>query len=106
MRRSEENNEKTELVVGKRHGLPVTVQQAPRIQVQLPSVETVGTNALRPALLRLRPPAAQQGADPREQLPRAERLGQIIVGPQFQPITRSASSLRPVSMMIGIADSS
>jgi hypothetical protein len=75
---AEENNEETEFAVAEPYGLAIAVLQAPRIEVQLPTVETVGANSLRPALLYFGP-AAQHGAYPCEQLAWAERFGYVIV---------------------------
>src|SRR6266850_5567742 len=85
IRRPEENYEEAELAVAEPHRLPVAALQAARVEVELPTVETVGTNALRAALMHLGTAAAQHGAYPCEQLAWAERFGQIVVCAQFQP---------------------
>src|SRR5229473_7873151 len=66
MRRAEEHNEEAELAVAEPHRVPIAARQAARVEVQLPTVETVGANALRPALVYFGPAATQHGADPCE----------------------------------------
>src|ERR1700676_4684056 len=85
MRRAEENNEKAELAVAEPHRVPIASSQASRVEVQLPAIETVGADAFRPALVHLGPAPAQHRTDACEELARAERLGQVIVGAQLQP---------------------
>src|SRR5258706_8291155 len=48
MRRAEENDEQAELAVAEPHHAPIAVRQAARVEVQLPTVETIGADALRP----------------------------------------------------------
>src|SRR5258706_11273854 len=85
MRRTQENDEEAELAVAEPHRPPVASRQAASVEVQLPTVEAVGADALRPALVNLGAAAAQHGAYACEQLARTERLGQVIIGAQFQP---------------------
>src|SRR4029077_10351750 len=79
MRRTQENDEEAELAVAEPHRPPVASGQAASVEVQLPTVESVGTDAIRPALVYLGAAAAQHGAYPREQLARAEWFGQVII---------------------------
>src|SRR5882762_2999792 len=51
IRRPEEDHEQAELAIAERYGLALAVLQASRVEVQLPPVETIGTNAFRPTLL-------------------------------------------------------
>ena len=67
-----------------RHALPVGVGEAARVQVELPALEAVGADTVRPALAHFGAAAAQHGADAREQLARAERLGEVVVGAELE----------------------
>ena len=49
-------------------------------------------------------PAKQDGSNPRNQLARAERLGDVVVRSEFGPMSLSVSSSRAVSMMIGTSE--
>src|SRR5882672_9254332 len=75
MRRTQENDEEAELAVAEAHHPPAASRQAASVEVQLPTVEAVGADALRPPLVNLGAAAAQHGAYAREQLARTERLG-------------------------------
>ena len=48
--------------------------------------------------------AANDGAKTGEQLTRGECFGEIVVGSEFEPITGSGSSPRPVSIRTGTCD--
>jgi len=78
----EQNHQDTELAVAERHDLALAVPQAPGVEVELPAVETAGTNALRSALLYLGPAPTQHGGDAGEQLARAERFGLAKANPR------------------------
>nr|GFD55713.1 hypothetical protein [Tanacetum cinerariifolium] len=69
-----------ELGVGERHDQPVRRGQLAQYAVQAPVVETQG-GAFFGAVVT---DAAQDGLDPGHQLTGLERLGHVVVGPQFQ----------------------
>ena len=83
MRRTEENDEQTELAVGQSDLTPVGPRKPARVQVELPAVESIRAHSVGSTLLHFRPPS-QHGADACEQLARAEGLRHVVVGAQLQ----------------------
>jgi hypothetical protein len=82
----EEGCQQSIFALRQRDGGSVGVGQTPRAPIELPTTE------LAPAAIRI--PlrrdasgvvASQHGADARQKFPKAERLGNIVVGAQFQP---------------------
>src|SRR5688500_8819389 len=84
LRRAEQHDEQAEFAVRERHLAAVAGREAPGVQVELPAVEAIGADALGPALALLGAAAAQHGADAREELARAEGLGEVVVGAELQ----------------------
>src|SRR5919197_3920397 len=84
VRRAEHHHEQAEFAVGERHGAAVRTGQAPQVEVQLPAVEAIGADAVGLALAYFGAPAAQHRADAREQLARAEGLGDVVVGAELE----------------------
>jgi tripartite-type tricarboxylate transporter receptor subunit TctC len=84
VRGAQQDHEQAELAVGKRHGAAVGGDKTARIEIELPAVEPVGADSLRLALANLGAPAPKHGANAREQLARAERLGEVVVGAELE----------------------
>ena len=82
--RAEQHHQQAELAVAERHRLACGAHQAPGVQVELPAIEAVGADAFGLALAHFGAPATQDGADAREQLARAEGLGEIVVGAELE----------------------
>src|SRR2546425_6787316 len=82
--RAEQHHQQAELAVAERHRLACGAQQAPGVQVELPAIEAVGADAFGLALAHFGAPATKNGADAREQLARAEGLGEIVVGAELE----------------------
>jgi hypothetical protein len=80
----EQDHEQAELAVAQRDRAPVGRGKAPGVQVQLPAVEAVGTDAFRAPLVDLDAAAAEHRADAGEQFARAEGLGEVVVGTEFE----------------------
>src|SRR5688500_10426090 len=84
LRRAEQHDEQAELAVRERDRFTAGVGEAARVQVQLPAVEAIRADAVGPALAHFGAAAAQHGADAREELARAEGLGEVVVGAELE----------------------
>src|SRR6185369_15288291 len=90
LRRIEKGDQQGIFALGQRHRLVLGIRQAPVAPVELPGAEPAAAPLSLPplVLLGLRPAAlapAEHRPGARQKLPQAERLGDIVVGPELQP---------------------
>ena len=84
LRRAEQHHQQAEFAVAQRHGLAALRREAPGVEVQLPAVEAIGANALGASLAHFGAAPAQHRADARQELARAERLGEVVIGAELE----------------------
>src|SRR5260221_5120354 len=84
MRSSEKHDEQAELPLAQHRCLTARGGEPARVEVQFPAIESISADSLRAALAHLGVAAAEHGANAREKLARAERLGDVVVGAQLE----------------------
>ena len=75
LRGAQQHDQQAEFEVGELRLLPAAVGKAPRAKLELPAVEAIGSRTVGASLWHPGAAAAQDGADPGEQLARSEGLG-------------------------------